>query len=183
MPDDTKAFIESCRVIALACLDAEIPITTPEAHRELAVNLFARSLMRWPDVGVEFQRVPQDMLAMYLSAEEHTCRFIASYPILFVVPGYERCDFCLARVQALTWNDAPDMWLPWLGAKSLGTWAACDTCQALLDAGDVDGLVTRVMPRDDGRTRKWWPNAEALQELRVQVTAVYSRIVPKGKVE
>lgn len=61
------------------------------------------------------------------------------------------CDFCRATgpVAALPASDhvyvRPED-NGGIGVRSLGAWAACPACQALIGAGDREGLADRAMP-------------------------------------
>ena len=57
------------------------------------------------------------------------------------------CDFCGAASKDRKAYPARDFRLP-NGSMSVGSWAACPECAALVDAKDEDGLVARMMPSD-----------------------------------
>lgn len=52
-----------------------------------------------------------------------------------------RCDFCVGPDQVLWDFPARDFYAP--GGKSVGGWAACDTCHDLVEAADWGGLARR----------------------------------------
>lgn len=53
------------------------------------------------------------------------------------------CDFCCADHPC--WEYPADDFIAFAAQGSLGSWAACETCHGLIEAGDHDGLAQRSL--------------------------------------
>lgn len=81
------------------------------------------------------------------------------------VVGAVKCDFC-SRPDP-TWTHPAESFNDGIGGRSIDAWLACDQCNALIAAGDLEGLVRRAL-RDnaDGRIRALAYDAWAINYAR-----------------
>lgn len=84
-----------------------------------------------------------------------------------------RCDFCSGG--PVTWSYPALNFVAYVSdaifGESVGAWAACDACHALIEASDRSGLTARAM-RDLVRIL---PAGEATHELTAQMAALHDR--------